>query len=123
MKYFQNFGTIKWELFGCLSLTWVLVIASLYKGRHYLFINHINIQLTTGVSSLGKVSYVITLAPYFVLTALLAYAAQREVCAVNKLTKISQHHLQGAEEGIKALITPEWGELANLNVSDHCLEV
>ena len=86
MKYFKNFGTIKWELFGCLSLTWVLVIASLYKGRHCLFINHINIELTTGVSSLGKVSYVITLAPYFVLTALLAYAAQREVCAeqVNK---------------------------------------
>ena len=32
-----------------------------------------------GVSSLGKVAYVITLAPYFVLTALLIYAAQREV--------------------------------------------
>ena len=32
-----------------------------------------------GVSSLGKASYVITLTPYFVLTALLAYAAPREV--------------------------------------------
>ena len=33
----------------------------------------------SGVSSLGKASYVITLTPYFVLTALLAYAAPREV--------------------------------------------
>ena len=32
-----------------------------------------------GVSSLGKASYVITLTPYFVLTALLVYAAPREV--------------------------------------------
>ena len=33
----------------------------------------------SGVSSLGKASYVITLTPYVVLTALLIYAAPREV--------------------------------------------
>ena len=59
----EDFGGMKWELVGCLVLTWVLVVLSLIKG----------------VSSLGKVAYVITLAPYFVLTALLIYAAPREV--------------------------------------------
>ena len=59
----QDFGGMKWELVGCLVLTWLLVVLALIRG----------------VSSLGKVAYVITLAPYFVLTALLIYAAPREV--------------------------------------------
>jgi len=57
----ENFGPLKWELVLCLLATWVLVGLSLFKG----------------VSSLGKAAYVITLSPYFILTALLAYAAPR----------------------------------------------
>jgi len=57
----ENFGPLKWELVLCLAATWVLVGLSLYKG----------------VSSLGKAAYVITLSPYFILTALLIYAAPR----------------------------------------------
>jgi len=59
----ENFGPLKWELVLCLLATWVLVGLSLFKG----------------VSSLGKAAYVITLSPYFILTALLAYAAPRSV--------------------------------------------
>ena len=33
----------------------------------------------SGLQSLGKAAYFITLSPYFVLTALLAYAATRDV--------------------------------------------
>merc|ERR1719342_542848 len=80
----EDFGTMKWELVGCLALTWVLVIASLFKG----------------VSSLGKASYVITLAPYFVLTAFLAYMAPRD----------------GAVDGMKELFNPDWSELSNLGI-------
>jgi len=57
----ENFGPLKWELVLCLGATWVLVALSLFKG----------------VSSLGKAAYVITLSPYFILTALLVYAAPR----------------------------------------------
>lgn len=28
----QDFGSMKWELVGCLALSWLLVIASLFKG-------------------------------------------------------------------------------------------
>jgi len=80
----EDFGTMKWELVGCLALIWVLVIASLFKG----------------VSSLGKASYVITLAPYFVLTAFLAYMAPRD----------------GAVDGMKELFNPDWSELSNLGI-------
>ena len=34
---FKDFGTMKWELVGCLALTWVLVIASLFKGNLFKF--------------------------------------------------------------------------------------
>jgi len=79
-----DFGSMKWELVGCLGLSWVLVIASLWNG----------------VSSLGKVSYVITLAPYFILTALLAYAAQRP----------------GAVDGMEALVSPDWAAFKNYDI-------
>ena len=71
-SFSQDFGGMQWELVGCLVLTWLLVVLSLYKG----------------VSSLGKVAYVITLAPYFVLTALLIYAAQREVSQESHLQSV-----------------------------------
>jgi len=80
----DNFGSLKWELVGCLALTWLLVIASLWKG----------------VSSLGKASYVITLTPYVVLTALLIYAAPRE----------------GALDGMKQLFEPEWEKMGNYDI-------
>ena len=32
LYFSQNFGSLKWELVGCLALTWLLVIASLWKG-------------------------------------------------------------------------------------------
>ena len=59
----NEFGQLKWELVLCLAATWILVAASLFKG----------------VSSLGKAAYVITLSPYFILTALLIYVAPRKV--------------------------------------------
>ena len=42
----------------------------------------------SGLQSLGKAAYFITLSPYFVLTALLAYAATRDVgvIVVNTIT-------------------------------------
>ena len=58
----SDFGNLQWELVGCLALSWVLVCLTLIQG----------------IQSYGKVSYVITLSPYFVLTALLIYAAQLE---------------------------------------------
>ena len=75
---------MKWELVGCLALTWVLVIASLWRGvsslgkvdRNRYFVRYLCRYLQM---SIIQVSYVITLAPYFVLTALLAYAAPRSV--------------------------------------------
>ena len=59
----QDYGSLKWELVLCLFLSWVLV----------------GLSLIGGIQNFGKVAYVITLSPYFVLTALLAYAAQRPV--------------------------------------------
>ena len=48
----------------------------------------------------GKVAYVITLSPYFVLTALLVYAAQ----------------LPGAMDGVEYYIYPEWDKLLDFNI-------
>ena len=35
----DDFGSLKWELVGCLALTWLLVIASLWKGRYIIASN------------------------------------------------------------------------------------
>ena len=80
----EDYGTPRWELVLCLLLTWILVCLILIKG----------------VSSLGKAAYVITLSPYFVLTALIAYAAT----------------LEGAGDGIMYFLTPEWEKLADINI-------
>ena len=45
-------------------------------------------------------AYIITLSPYFVLTALLGYSAT----------------LPGALEGIKYFIEPEWDKLTDINI-------
>lgn len=52
----ENYGSLQWELVGCLAGAWALIFLSLVKG----------------LQSYGKVAYVITLSPYVVLTALLS---------------------------------------------------
>ena len=51
----ENWGNIRWEIAGCLALSWSLVCLSLIKG----------------IQSYEKVVYFTTLFPYVVLTALL----------------------------------------------------
>ena len=54
----DNYGSLRWELCLCLLLSWIIICLSMIQG----------------LQSYGKVAYVVTLSPYFVLTALLAYA-------------------------------------------------
>ena len=80
-KYsWDNYGTMSWELTLCLLLSWIMICLSMIGG----------------LQSFGKVAYVVTLSPYVVLTALLAYCA----------------NLQGAKDGILYFLTPEWEALA-----------
>ncbi|XP_066582495.1 sodium-dependent proline transporter-like isoform X2 [Prorops nasuta] len=51
----ENFGGIRWELFGCLTLAWIICFLCLVRG----------------VQSIGKIVYFTALFPYFVLFALL----------------------------------------------------
>ena len=60
----DDYGSIQGHLVGCLAAAWVLVCLSLIKG----------------IQSYGKVAYVITLSPYFVLTALLSKFFQNFFC-------------------------------------------
>ena len=60
----------------------------------------IGLILWKGIASYGKAAYVITLSPYFVLTALLIYTAR----------------LDGAVEGIEFYLTPDWDKLQSLDV-------
>ena len=52
----DDYGTLQPHLVGCLAGSWVLICLTLIKG----------------IQSYGKVAYVITLSPYFVLTFLLS---------------------------------------------------
>ena len=52
----SHWGKIRWELVGCLFLSWSIICATLVKG----------------VQSFGKVVYFTTLFPYVVLTYFLA---------------------------------------------------
>ncbi|TRY76399.1 hypothetical protein TCAL_11783 [Tigriopus californicus] len=79
-----DFGGLRWELCLCLLLAWLLVVLSLIKG----------------LQSLGKAAYVITLSPYFVLTALLIYTTQ----------------LEGSGNGISYYLAPEWDKLAEVQI-------
>eukprot|EP00095_Tigriopus_kingsejongensis_P011597 maker-scaffold297_size217559-snap-gene-1.20 protein:Tk11597 transcript:maker-scaffold297_size217559-snap-gene-1.20-mRNA-1 annotation:"sodium- and chloride-dependent glycine transporter 2-like" len=79
-----DFGTLQWELVLCLLLAWILVILSLIKG----------------LQSLGKAAYVVTLSPYFVLTALIIYTLQ----------------LEGSGNGIRYYLAPEWEKLADVQI-------
>ena len=60
-------------------LTWLVMLMILFKG----------------LKVYGKIAYFMTLAPYFVLTAFLAYG----------LT------LEGAKDGIEYFITPNWDKI------------
>merc|ERR1712223_1213947 len=53
----DDYGSLQGHLVGCLAGSWVLICLTLIKG----------------IQSYGKVAYVITLSPYFVLTLLLVY--------------------------------------------------
>ncbi len=57
-----KWGKMRWEILGCLALSWALVCGSLIKG----------------IQSYGKVVYFTTLFPYVVLTITLGYAASLE---------------------------------------------
>ena len=58
----EHWGNIRWEIVGCLALSWSLVCLFLIKG----------------IQSYGKVVYFTTLFPYVVLTALLGYVSTLE---------------------------------------------
>ena len=51
----EEFGSMRWPLFGLLLLTWVLIYLFVFKGT----------------KSIGKVVYVTAIAPYIMLIALL----------------------------------------------------
>ncbi len=55
----SKWGNMRWEILGCLALSWLIVCLSLIKGT----------------KSYGKVVYFTTLFPYVVLTVLLGYIA------------------------------------------------
>ena len=79
-KYsWDNYGSMSWELTLCLLLSWIVICLSMIGG----------------LQSFGKVAYVVTLSPYFVLTALLCYVAT----------------LPGAKDGILYFLQPEWDKL------------
>ncbi len=80
----DDYGTIQWELALCLLLSWIVVCLILIKG----------------IQSLGKAAYVITLSPYVVLTALIAYAAT----------------LEGAGNGIDYFLQPDWEKLTDIDI-------
>jgi solute carrier family 6 amino acid transporter-like protein 5/7/9/14 len=54
-----KWGSVRWEIVGCLALSWTVICLSLIKGT----------------ASYGKVVYVTTTFPYVVLTILMAYVA------------------------------------------------
>ena len=58
----EHWGKIRWEILGCLFLSWSIICGALVKG----------------VQSYGKVVYFTTLFPYVVLTILLGYVATLE---------------------------------------------
>lgn len=51
----EQFGGIRWELFACLTLAWIICFFCLVRG----------------VQTIGKIVYFTALFPYFVLIALL----------------------------------------------------
>ncbi|TRY75205.1 hypothetical protein TCAL_04611 [Tigriopus californicus] len=58
----SKWGGMRWEILGCLALSWMLICGSLIKG----------------VQSYGKVVYFTTLFPYVVLAAFLIYIGTKD---------------------------------------------
>ncbi|XP_012535440.2 sodium- and chloride-dependent GABA transporter 1 [Monomorium pharaonis] len=58
----ENFGGIRWELFGCLTLAWIVCFLCLVRG----------------IQTIGKVVYFTALFPYVILTILLIRGATLE---------------------------------------------
>ena len=72
----ENWGNIRWEIAGCLALSWSLVCLSLIKG----------------IQSYGKVVYFTTLFPYVVLTALLGERLLIYVISLrNRINQFQDH--------------------------------
>ncbi|XP_059150795.1 sodium- and chloride-dependent glycine transporter 1-like isoform X2 [Physella acuta] len=80
----DQMGSIRLELLGCLGLAWVIVFICLFKG----------------VKSSGKVVYVTSTFPYFVLTALIVRGTT----------------LPGAIIGIEFYVIPKWSKLLEFKV-------
>ena len=79
-KYsWHDYGSLRWQDVLCMMLVWVVELFILFKG----------------LKVYGKVAYFITLSPYFVLTAFLAYGLTRE----------------GAKDGIDYYLKPNWDDL------------
>jgi len=88
----HDLGSINWTLLASLALVWILAGAALIRG----------------IQSLGKVSYVTAIFPYFCLTALLINAVQ----------------LDGAKEGILFYLTPDFSKLSDPGVwSDAAIQI
>jgi len=77
----DEIGDFQLHIAVCLFLTWLLIFLALIKGIH----------------SLGKVAYVTSIMPYFLLTALLVFA----------LT------LEGSLNGIKFYVQPDFNKLSD----------
>jgi len=74
-----DYGSLRWEDSLCMLLVWLVELLILFKG----------------LKIYGKVAYFITLSPYFVLTAFLAYGLTRD----------------GAMDGIDYYLKPDWDKL------------
>lgn len=80
----EEYGLPKWDVVLSLLAVWLTENLILFKGLKFY----------------GKFAYFITLSPYFVLTAFMAYGAT----------------LPGAAKGIEAFMTPKWDEIWDINV-------
>ena len=75
----SDFGTPRWQVVLCLLCVWVTENLILFKG----------------LKIYGKMAYFITLSPYVVLAAFMAYGAQ----------------LEGAMDGITKFMSPDFSKL------------
>lgn len=82
----EDWGGIRWELLGCLTLAWIVCFFCLIKG----------------IQSVGKIVYFTALFPYFVLLALLIRGLTLEG--------------EGASEGNYFYITPKWEKLKEAKI-------
>ncbi|KAF0288651.1 Sodium- and chloride-dependent glycine transporter 1 [Amphibalanus amphitrite] len=102
--WWDDYGTLKWDLCLCLLAAWLIV----------------GLCLIRGVKSSGKVVYFTAVFPYFVLVILLV----RGQCAGGEGEGRSGVTLDGAYDGISYYITPNTTRLADSRVwSDAATQV